>query len=62
MVEMSVFKEADTIRTELVFVPLHSLESTLILWLARETSITRLEVRAGDVGLGKLIEARIDLP
>ena len=62
VVEMSVFKEADAFRTELVFVPLHSLESTLILRLARETSIARLEVRAGDVGLGELIEALIDLP
>ena len=62
VVEVRVLKEADAFRTELVFVPLHSLESTLILGLARETSIARLEVRARDVGLGELIKALIDLP
>ena len=62
VVEMSFFKEVDALRTELVLVPCHSFESALILRLARETSIARLEVRARNVGLGELIETRIDLP
>ena len=63
VVEMSVLKESDALRAEISgSLRLDGLKSTLVLCLARETSIAGLEMRARDVGLGELVQASIDAP
>ena len=63
VIEMSILKEADSLGAELV-VPLRfcTLVGALVLGLAAEATVTGFKVRARDVGLGELVEARIDSP
>jgi len=61
---MRVFKECNTIRAERIITAtrLWLLECALIFCLTREATVAGLEVRARDVGLSQLVEARIDAP
>ena len=62
MVKVSVLKELNAIRAQVVFHSCHRLEGALIFGLASKATIARLEVGSLNVGLSERVEARVQLP